>query len=198
MMAKNLCLFFPDSKTADIHVCDLAAGLVEGTMDNGDTSFSFKANKTQILALLDMAEAMKIVTPEDKKANPTLYEDPLPPVEEKDESAKPSGPAPIKFKIGSPSTTPPAHRPPPPPGFSPPTMPLATDRQRLTKPGEQGLMDDFEKSWPNKFAGRKKLDLKEAIEKDTRDKAISIARSYILAGDRTTVKTWVEYNKATR
>ena len=58
-------------------------------------------------------------------------------------------------------------------------------------------MEDFEKSWPDRYLGRKKLSDGETEAKTVRESGINIARSYILAGDRATIKKWIDYNKAT-
>lgn len=196
VMAKYMHMFFPENKSVQIDTCDLVTGIVEGTFDRGESTFSFKATREQILELMACADKTKVITVEDKKNNPAFQEDPpikIPPEKETPiVMSQPIGGS-MKITLGEP---PKVTKPVPPLGFSPPTQIQKSDRQRLSKPGEQELMAAFEKSWPNKYVGRKKLEPNEEREKNARDHAIEVARSYILAGDRNTIKTWVDYNNA--
>jgi hypothetical protein len=149
--------------------------LIEGRLGK-EGSFSFPATQENIRELLDAAQSAQVVSA---------------PVQEAVGSDLPSRKkaAPVAALSVAPKPAPESK------SWLPPTKPVITDRKKLSKPGEQDLFLQFTRVNSDPYKGRKKLSEKETEAKEAVYFRNEIAKSFILAGDRTTVKNWIAFLK---
>jgi len=186
VMAHKLGFLFRDKEVAVIEDirCRDSYFLVEGYLGKGG-SFSLPASVEDLRKVLDLAEGLPIMAASELAE--TIGEEPQ---SRKKKDRDPVSVDALGFKKKSPEPEVAATS-----GWLPPTKALVTDRLKLSKPGEKELMAAFLAINVDPYKGRKKL---SAIEEKVKSRIIAnndIAKSFILTGDRNSVKNWINYLK---
>lgn len=172
---------FRDNEVARItNSCPIKDGkywIIEGTKDDGDSSFSLRLSRADYLELLKDAESLPVLTADMKKDLGIEEERPTPPQPPKRDTPKP---------------------PPPPPlsTFAAPTECAKTDSTRITDPLAVDLWNQFQGVAFKPHLGKRKLTDAQLADQAAWTEMLKIARSYILAREYVLVRQWIDHLKS--